>query len=141
MHWSADSAPIGDTEGRGRVDAVGDRCRPEYCRDRQLIIGREISLDLGGQSEHHVTDGLLVIIFPIFDLVLICRDLFFRRGLVSSECDSPAIQSDVSGARSGEYVPLALQHEEALHGDGPGLVVRAGEDGDKSSEAGRHVSC
>ena len=40
VYWSADSAPIGDTEGRGRVDAVGDRCRPEYCRDRQLISGR-----------------------------------------------------------------------------------------------------
>ena len=37
MYWSADSAPIGDTEGRGRVDVVGDRCSPEYCRDRQLI--------------------------------------------------------------------------------------------------------
>ena len=42
MYWSADSAPIGDTKGRGRVDAVGDRCRPEYCRDRQLIT---VSMD------------------------------------------------------------------------------------------------
>ena len=32
VYWSADSAPIGDTEGRDRVEAVGDRCRPEYCQ-------------------------------------------------------------------------------------------------------------
>ena len=32
-------------------------------------FGREIPLDLGGQSEHHVSDGLLVIIFPILDLL------------------------------------------------------------------------
>ena len=104
-------------------------------------FGREVTLDLGSQSEHHVSDGFLVIIFPILDLVLICRNLFIQWGLVSSECDSPAIQSDVSGARSGEYTPLALRHEEAFHGSGPGLVVRAREDGDKSGEAGRHISC
>ena len=37
VYWSADSTPIGDTKGRGRVGTVGDRCRPEYCQDRQLI--------------------------------------------------------------------------------------------------------
>ena len=31
IYWLANSALIGDTEGRGRVDTVGDRCRPEYC--------------------------------------------------------------------------------------------------------------
>ena len=49
MYWSANNAPIRGTKGRGRVDAVGDRCRPEYCRDRQLINNH-----MAKRSHHHI---------------------------------------------------------------------------------------
>ena len=101
-------------------------------------FGREVTLDLGSQSEHHVSDGFLVIILPILDFLLVGRDLLLRRRLVSSQGGSSAVQGDVPGARSREYTPLTLRHKEALHRNRPGLVIGAGEDRHKGSEAGRH---
>ena len=95
-------------------------------------------MDLGGKSEHDVADSFLVTIFPILDFLLVSCNVFFRRCVFPSECNSSAVDSDVSRALSGKDAPLALRHEEALHGNGPGLIVGAGEDGDKGGEAGRH---
>ena len=39
-------------------------------------FGCEVSLDLGSQSEHDVTDGLLVIILPVFDFLLVSSSVF-----------------------------------------------------------------
>ena len=51
MYWLANSTLIGDTKGRGRVNAVGDRCRPKYCRDRQLINAQDLPpLHMSGPS-------------------------------------------------------------------------------------------
>ena len=99
----------------------------------------EVTLDLGGQSEHDVPDGFLVVILPVLDLLLVGRDLVLRWRLFSSQDVSCTVQGDVPGAWPREYAPLTLRHEEAFHGDRPGLVVGAGEDRHKGGEAGRHV--
>ena len=79
-------------------------------------FGREVSLDLGGQSEHHVTDGFLVIILPILDFVLVRIDVLFRRRVFSGQGDSSTIQGDIPGAWPREYTPLTL----SLGARGPG---------------------
>ena len=98
-------------------------------------------MNLGGQSEHDVADGLLVIILPILDFLLVGRYVLFRWCVIPSDQDSSAVNGYVGRTWSGEDTPLALQHEEAFHGSGPHLVVGTREDGNKDGEAGRHVSC
>ena len=44
VYWKADSTLIGDTKGRGRVGAVGDRYGSKYCPNRQLIIGLGLTI-------------------------------------------------------------------------------------------------
>ena len=92
-----------------------------------------------GQSEHDVSNGLLVIVFPILDFLLVGHDVLIRWCLFSGERNTPTVEGDVCWTFPGEYTPLALRHEEAFHGNGPDLVVGAGEDGHKGGEAGRHV--
>ena len=88
-----------------------------------------------------VPHSLGVDIFPLLNFLLVFLDLLITWQLITLKVITILVQSYIVWTGVGEDALLALQHEEAFHGMGPCLVVWASEDGDKSGEAGQHVSC